>query len=55
MVCYLLDGGAVFAELWILSRGHRFARAFKSSWICRLIFSQLSHISQESPNTSYLR
>ena len=22
MVCYLLDGGAVFAELWTLSRGH---------------------------------
>jgi len=25
MVCYLLDGGAVFAELWKLSRGHGFA------------------------------
>ena len=51
----LLDGGAVFAELWALSCGHGYAWSFKKSWICRLIFYHLSHFSRESLNISYLR
>ena len=54
MVCYLLNGGAFFAELWTLSSGHGYAWVFENSWICWLIFPQLSHFLRESPNTSYL-
>ena len=41
MVCYLLDGGAVFAELWTLSRGHGYAELLKTLGFVGLFFSAI--------------